>query len=257
MENVANQAIGIALLKDPNHWIAAMFLYLTVVDVSRRAAGRTGTPLYDILALSIMGFGGGIVNPVLLGYDRFFPFPMGNDVVVPVIVAAYAVVAVLGSALVDTPGIRHVRLVAFELVRAKLIHGWCMKSSEIIPATRFPYPVFGVLVTGAIGGCGGLFLINGGIGPIKSSVPWAVESAMMASLVHFLFAHSFLSLPGATSEFLGGLEMSAGQSAHLCIAGILVVTRLVPAVRNGIPWRLLGVGSKARNVSPKSKGKKD
>lgn len=214
-----------------------MFLYLTVVDANRRAGGRfTGSRLYEVTALTVMGFGGGIVNPVLLGHDSFFPFPMGNDVVLPTILAAYLFTGAVGAVRLDAPGVRHVRLVAFELVRAKLIHGWCTKSAQIIPASYFPQlAVFGVLVAGAIGGCGGLFLMNGGLSPIKESVPWPVESAITASLVHFLVANAFVALPPAVADALG----DGVNHAHLCIASVLVLTRLVPAVRAALPWRLV------------------
>ena len=232
-----SSALSVSQLGDQNHWVLAMFLYLTVVDANRRASGRfVGSRLYDVAALTVMGFGGGIVNPVLLGHDGFFPFPMGNDLVLPTILAAYVFTGVVGATQLDVPGVRHVRLVAFELVRAKLIHGWCTKSAQIIPSSYFPQmAVFGVLLCGAIGGCGGLFLINGGISPIKDSVPWPVESAITASLVHFLVTNAFLVLPPVVVDALG----ENVNHAHLCIAVVLVFTRLIPAARAALPWRLV------------------
>ena len=119
--------------------------------------------------------------------------------------------------------------------------------------------MFGVLIAGAIGGCGGLFLINGGISPIKESVPWPVESAILASAVHFLVANSFVVIPPAVAAVLG----EGVDHAHACIALLLVVTRLVPIVRAGIPWRLLPVRGASVTAPPlpprggEAKGKKN
>ena len=71
------------LLAGPLLWPAGLVLYLTVTDVNRRAAGNTGSFLYDLIVLTVIGFGGGIINPVLLADNKFFPFPIGSDFVIP------------------------------------------------------------------------------------------------------------------------------------------------------------------------------
>ena len=77
------------LVTGPLLWPAALVLYLTVADVNRRAAGNTGSFLYDLIVLTVIGFGGGIINPVLLADNKFFPFPIGSDIVIPCVAAAY------------------------------------------------------------------------------------------------------------------------------------------------------------------------
>lgn len=237
-----NTIVNLAFLGDTQHWIIGMFFYLQVAELGRRAKGFNGTHVYNLAVLTAMGFGGGIINPIILGHDSFFPFPMGSDVVVPCICAAYLFVwitndSILGLPISTTPGLSHLRFLAFELVRSKLIHGWCVKSNSIIPASNFPSgPVFGVLVAGLVGGCGGLFLISG-LSPIKDSVPWPVESAGTASLIHFLFSRSILVLPVSIASLLQ--LSSTAEVAHLVVIVFLVLTRLVPTTRNFLPWRLL------------------
>jgi hypothetical protein len=244
-----------ALLGNKNHWIACMFLYLTVVEIKRRSdPRRSGTLLFELIVLTVMGFGGGIINPVLLGQ---VPFPMGSDVVIPCIVLAYFFVRLLGSDLMQMPGIYHLRHIAFELVRSKLIHGWCIKSAQIIPSTYFhQFPVFGVLTAGAIGGCGGLFLINGGLSPIKNAMPWSVESAVAASALHFVFANSLVSLPPVVSATLLSSE-DVSTAAHFVIVVFLVLTRLVPITQKILPWRILSIFSTATTMSTIKKKSKD
>ena len=89
----------------------------------------------------------------------------------------YLAVHILGSARLNAPGIKHVRLIAFEAVRARLITTWATHASEVIPASSWSAgPVVGPLLCGAIGGCGGLFLSGGGLKAVKAEIPWAVES---------------------------------------------------------------------------------
>jgi hypothetical protein len=260
LASAAASAASASQLGDPAHWVVAMFLYLTVVDANRRRAAGSrlrGTLLYEVVCLTVMGFGGGILNPILLQHDAFFPFPMASDVVLPTILAAYLFTGLVGAARLEAPGVRHLRLVAFELVRAKLISGWCVKAAQIIPGSYFPQmPVFGVLVAGAVGGCGGLFLMSGGLSPVQESVPWPVESAIAASVVHFLVANAFVALPPGAAAALDGAGVN---HAHLCVAGVLVVTRLVPAVRAALPWRLVpfpGGEVAAPPLPPRTEAKK-
>ena len=162
-----------------------MFLYLTVVDGNRRASGRAGTVLYDVAALTVMGFGGGIINPILLSYDSFFR----SMEAMPCSRSSSPRTRSWGSgaARLDVAGVRHVRLVAFELVRAKLIHGWCAKSAQIISASGIRNARVRRAHRRRHWQLRRLFLINGGISPIKESVPWPVESAILASAVPFLW----------------------------------------------------------------------
>ena len=84
-----HSATNACLLAGPYLWPAGLVLYLTVADVNRRAAGNTGSFLYDLIVLTVIGFGGGIINPVLLADNKFFPFPIGSDFVIPCVAAAY------------------------------------------------------------------------------------------------------------------------------------------------------------------------
>ena len=243
MEHIKTATSLGLLTADPTHWVGALFLYLTVVDQNRRRNPKlVGTWLWELALLTTMGFGGGIINPVLLGMDGYFPFPMGSDVVIPTIFVAYIAVGAFGPVL-ETPGVSHCRLAAFELVRAKLICAWASKAAvSVAPTDWAQAPVFAPLICGVIGGCGGLFLANGGLSPIQNEIPWSVESALTASALHFVFSNGLVTLPPAVSDAIAADAKSIPQ---IVVMVFLLTMRLVPSMQAFLPWRVVGRATSA------------
>ena len=169
------------------------------------ASGRAGTVLYDAAALTVMGLGCGIINPILLSYAASPRFPW------EAMPCSWSSSPRTRSwdrrrGAARRGGCRHVRpsrSSSCAQSHSRMVRKVC---ADHLAWTYWECPCSAWLIAGAIGGCGGLFLINGGISPIKESVPWPVESAILASAVHFLVANSFVVIPPAVAVLGEGVD---------------------------------------------------
>ena len=201
------------------YWEICLFLYMTnVAVVVARSSPRSSSWAYDLFYTIVGGFGGGIMNPILLCMDSHFPFPMASDIVIPIVLVSWYCVHYVPYyyELVELPIIKHVVLVGFECVRAFLIQLWALRAATHIKPSYFSFPVFGPLVCGFIAGCGGFFCLLGPSGIMKM-VPWPVQSAFLASLMHLLMVNGALGVP----------KYSFAE-AHSVMIVFLVVSRLIP-----------------------------
>ena len=82
-----------------------------------------------------------------------------------------------------------------------------------IPASEFPFPVFGPIFCGTIAGCGGAFLpLNKGLEPIKKGIAPPMFSAFVAAVCF----HFFLNLKA--DEVVYGVK-----KAKVCVAAWFIL----------------------------------
>ena len=232
-------------LTNPFHFQICLALYIMKVVMANQTTLNKSL-LHDTLFSLLAGFGGGILVPVLLGHNDYYPFPFGNDIVVPMTIA---VVLLLRLPTVLSLGksapAQIICSLGFELVRAKLLTTWVTRAM-VVPASQFAHPVFAPILCGFFGGCGGLFMTKG-IGGISTSVPWGVESALASSILFYwckLYAkESFETL------------VSVDLHPQLCVAFFLVSTRLIPKLQAFMPWRIIGGALSSFHVHPAVKVK--
>jgi len=109
-------------------------------------------------------------------------------------------------------------VVFYETLRASVVVTLTLAAGSKIPASIFPFPVFGPIACGAIAGCGGAFLpLNKGLDPIKKGL----ASPMLSALVAATFLHLFLN----TSLSDGIID--AKQKAHAHITAFFIIVGLV------------------------------
>jgi len=79
-------------------------------------------------------------------------------------------------------------IVFYEVTRAYVVTLFVSVAATTIPASQFTYPVFGPIICGTLGGCGGAFFpFKKGLDPVKKGLPPPMWSAFVgATLYHFL-----------------------------------------------------------------------
>lgn len=83
-------------------------------------------------------------------------------------------------------------IILYESFRAFVVTKLTLAGAAAIPASEFSFPVFGPIICGTIGGCGGAFLpFNKGLDPIKDS---GLEPPMFSAFVAAVFFHLFTTL---------------------------------------------------------------
>jgi len=83
-------------------------------------------------------------------------------------------------------------IVFYEVTRAYVVTLFVGIAATTIPASQFTYPVFGPIICGTIGGCGGAFFpFTKGLDPVKKGLPPPMWSAFVgATFYHFLIIYS-------------------------------------------------------------------
>ncbi|CAN0227462.1 unnamed protein product [Discosporangium mesarthrocarpum] len=133
-------------------------------------------------------FGGGILAPLLLGKP---PVMLVNDLLVPVVCTAWFLVNRTEGFVfkfLATPGINQTMLVLGECFRANAMCGVVQIAFKAIsPSKYYPIPIWGPVLLGTIGACGGMFLpLDKGLQGLKNGAPWPMQSAFYGSLFFHL-----------------------------------------------------------------------
>ena len=222
--------VKLLTLDDAMHRHVAMFgfcIFLADV-VSRTPWGKKGSPFQSFGILLVTAFGGGFLAPILLGVDGHFPYPLANDLHFLVCLAAWAIHQYSGAwtSLYQHRHVRAAVAVLFEVLRARTLFHWWKVSSEAIPASHFSVPMFGPIIIGALGGCGGLVFLHGR-DFLASPLNWLVASALVGTV-----ALTFLTsdIGGTLAGYAGAdptLFKVSTSTCHAGIAAYFVQTRLV------------------------------
>jgi len=172
--------------------------------------------------------GGGILVPIFL-----------NTIPVPLAIDAYPIAIVISFGLhTYCPVLREVAelsaifkgllIVFYEVIRAYVVTLFVGLAATTIPASQFAYPVFGPIICGTLGGCGGAFFpFNKGLAPIKNGLPPPMFSAAVGATLYHVFiiyaktVADYLSHTTApVAAFLAELLLEAATE----VGKVLVVT---------------------------------
>jgi uncharacterized membrane protein YeaQ/YmgE (transglycosylase-associated protein family) len=81
-------------------------------------------------------------------------------------------------------------VVFYETIRTYVVTLFVGLAASTIAPSQFTFPVFGPIICGTIGGCGGAFLpFDKGLDPIKNGLPPPVFTAFIGATFFHLFTH--------------------------------------------------------------------
>ena len=72
-------------------------------------------------------------------------------------------------------------IVLYETMRAYVVCKMTIAAGKAIAPSEFDFPIFGPIFCGTIAGCGGAFLLAGGLTPIKSGLAQPMLSAWIGA----------------------------------------------------------------------------
>ena len=131
--------------------------------VASWTARPTENYFYGCVYTALWAFGGGIIVPLLVGHNDYYPFPLKDEYAVPILILAYSIHRWFGLIrnLISVRPIRVLLLCTFECARCYMALNWLNVAAKTIPASRFNVPIVGPLICGTIASCGGPILMNG------------------------------------------------------------------------------------------------
>jgi len=163
---------------------------------------------FKFIQMMLACTGGGILVPIFL-----------NTIPVPLAIDAYPI-AILFSFGVHTyfPVVREVAelstifkallIVFYETIRAYVVTLFVGVAATTITASQFSFPIFGPVICGTIGGCGGAFLpFDKGLDPLKNGLPPPVFSAFVGAA----FFHFFTHYANDVADYLHELNFKDGS----------------------------------------------
>mgnify|MGYP000441953602 CR=1 FL=1 len=185
-------------------------------------------PILSFAMLLVCAFGGGFLAPILLSLPEHYPYPLSHDIEFFICLIAWWVRdrVSLWQSLNKFCFVRTAVAVLFELLRAKTLFHWWSVANDNIPASGFAQPLFGPIVIGALGGCGGLIFLKGREF-VAAPLNWIVASALIGSTALTLLTSSTFTGP-IVARF--GYEADAltisKPACHALVAAYFVQTRL-------------------------------
>jgi uncharacterized membrane protein YeaQ/YmgE (transglycosylase-associated protein family) len=142
---------------------------------------------YKMVSLAMACTGGGIIVPILL---NTIPVTLAIDAYPIAIIISYLLHAyfpVLREVLELSPIFKAVVIMFYETMRCYVVTLFTGLAASTIAPTQFTFPVFGPIVCGTIGGCGGMFMpFSKGLSPIEST---GLSPPMFSALVGATFFH--------------------------------------------------------------------
>ena len=142
---------------------------------------------YKMVSLAMACTGGGIIVPILL---NTIPVTLAIDAYPIAIIISYLLHAyfpVLREVLELSPIFKAVVIMFYETMRCYVVTLFTGLAASTIAPTQFTFPVFGPIVCGTIGGCGGIFMpFSKGLSPIEST---GLSPPMFSALVGATFFH--------------------------------------------------------------------
>jgi len=212
----------------------ALLMYCVHHAANKYAATSKMSFVHGLVFSVMASFGGGIIVPVLINHSRV-PFPLGNDLVIPFVLATFFVTRTYAGwrEFVGQPGVRHVIAAGFEVMRATIILNWTRSALEAITGPSALSRIVpgqssfvGAIVCGTMAGCGGAFMpLDKGLAPLRgSAVPWGVTSAFLCASFYVV----------ATSAHLFPVINVEDAYASVYCAFFLVACRMQIMTKTGL-----------------------
>ncbi|CAM9740811.1 unnamed protein product, partial [Chrysoparadoxa australica] len=203
-----------------------VFAVLGAVKVKKmeKASGKEIFWAQSLVMTFLVGFGGGILAPFLLGKP---PVMLVNDLIVPVVFIAWFLVAraePLVFAIMNTPVVSQVIYVLGEVFRGNTLCGVVAAANKAIDHGKYyPIPVWGPIVLGTIAGCGGMFLpFDKGLAGIKGGAPWPLQSAFYCAFVYHLGVND----PNVTGFVSDKIGPYSAETVKTLVVGFLCTMTL-------------------------------
>jgi hypothetical protein len=170
---------------------------------------------YKFISMIFACTGGGILVPIFL---NGIPVPLANDAY-PIAILASFVLHYYCPTLREVAAMSNIMKVLlvflYETSRAAVVVKLTMAAGKTIPASIFSFPVFGPIMCGAVGGCGGAFLpLNKGLEPIRDGMTSPALTALLGAAGYHLFVNTSLSE--------GCIDASKKAHVHVALFFILV-----------------------------------
>lgn len=147
---------------------------------------------YKIVSLAMACTGGGIIVPIIL---NTVPVTLSIDAYPIAITISYLLhtyFPMLREIVELSPIFQGVVILFYESMRTFVVTLFVGLAASTIPASQFSFPVFGPIVCGTIGGCGGMFLpFNKGLSPIEST---GLAPPMWSAFIAAIFFHTVTQL---------------------------------------------------------------
>lgn len=195
---------------------------------------------YKFVSMILACTGGGILVPIFL---NGIPVPLANDAYPLAIMASFALhhYFPMLREVANMSNILKVLLVfLYETSRAAVVVKLTLAAGKTIPASIFSFPLFGPIMCGAIGGCGGAFLpMNKGLDPIKEGMSSPALTALLGAAGYHLFLNTSLS-EGC---------IDAPKKAHVHVALLFIVVGIVNAL--GLTVQKSSAAATAADKKPK------
>ena len=142
---------------------------------------------YKLVSLAMACTGGGIIVPIIL---NTIPVTLGIDAYPIAITVSYLLHSycpILREVIELSPIFQAVIILFYETMRTFVVTLFTGLAASTIAPSQFSFPVFGPIICGTIGGCGGMFLpFNKGLSPIEST---GLAPPMFSAFVAATFFH--------------------------------------------------------------------
>mmetsp|Transcript_7505 Transcript_7505/g.13564 ORF Transcript_7505/g.13564 Transcript_7505/m.13564 type:complete len:244 (-) Transcript_7505:146-877(-) len=163
----------------------AIYTFITSLKNPSRTAS-----VHSFLSTLLAATGGGILVPLFLNvnlvplasdyYFLFLGFWFSLLLKYPILAEVYD-----GSPLLQFFGI-----IGFELHRASVVVKLTFLAASVLPSSVFSFPMFGPIVCGTLGGCGGAFFpLSKGLEPLREGVSGPMTTAFLGSAGLHLFVN--------------------------------------------------------------------
>jgi multisubunit Na+/H+ antiporter MnhE subunit len=165
--------------------------------------------------------GGGILVPIFI---NAIPVPLAQDAYPIAIMVSFLLhnyLPIVREILELSPIFKSAVIVLYEAMRASVLVKLTAAAGKAIAPSDFSFAVFGPIMCGTVGGCGGAFLpLNKGLDPIKDS---GLGQPMVSALIAASFYHLFVT----TSLSDGVLKKE--EKAHVLVAVFFIAYHLATA----------------------------
>lgn len=228
--------VEVAAVEDPTGWIlnneVANFVLMNTNEIKYMCmVGYTflhgckvfkkikpTAPLsYKLVSLAMACTGGGIIVPILL---NTVPVTLAIDaypIAIMISLFLHTYFPVLRDVIELSPIFQAVVILFYETMRTYVVTLFTGLAASTIAASQFSFPVFGPIVCGTIGGCGGMFLpLNKGLTPIEAT---GLAPPMFSAFVAATFFHIVTQLDKAGAIEVVDCAKKAKVVAALWLTG--------------------------------------
>jgi len=176
---------------------------------------------YKFVSFIFACTGGGILVPIFINK---IPVPLADDAYPIAIITSFVLhdrYPVLRQVLDLSTVVKVFFVVLYETLRASVVVKLTTAAAIAIAPTTFSFPLFGPIMCGAIGGCGGAFLpLNKGLEPMKKGLGLPMATAFFGAALFHLYVNTSLS-DGC---------VDAHAKAHVHLAMFFVASGLIQAL---------------------------